>query len=198
MVINDFEVLPEGVGHALVDIYPRSDAHYTNSIIFNVNISIKYEAWGTCTTPSVAVPFALKQSDLPSTPGPVTAPGGTRDFNLTLTNCPRTNVQYFFRSPTGIPVDNVNGVFGLDSTPGNAQGVGIQLRHNGSYAGTAPVKFNQDGYTTVYTRTPAMGQNSPTGIEHTIPMRATVYRTSAAPVVPGKINASVLVYIQYP
>jgi len=85
--INDFETLPEGIagGIELVTISPRPDAHYTSPIHFIAGLSIKYAAWGTCTTPSVAVPFALKQSDLPSAPGAVTAPGGTATFNLTLT-----------------------------------------------------------------------------------------------------------------
>jgi len=197
--INDFETLPEFiVGVRLVDIFPRPDAHYTSPIYFTTNVNLKYAAWGTCTTPSVAVPFALKQSDLPSAPGAVTAPGGTATFNLTLTGCPRTHIRYFFRAPAGIPVDNDMGVVGLDSTPGNAQGVGIQLSHNGGVYGTLPVKFNQNGNTRVYSSLLRWGLNSPTGVTHTIPMRATVYRTSAAPVVPGKINASVLVYIQYP
>jgi len=165
-------------------------------------LTLTYKPWGTCTTPSVTVRFApLFPGDLPADgPGPSTAPAATRTFTLWLGTCPQTNINYFFRAPTGIPVDNVNGVVGLDSTPGNAQGVGIQLRHNGSYAGSAPVKFNQDGDDTVYVQTPAMGHSyyGNGAITHRIPMRATIYRTSATPVVPGGINASVLVYIQYP
>jgi len=182
----------------VVAIYPRTDALHQAPIVFWHQVKTIIKPHGTCTTPSLTVPFGSVPESALATPGPAAAPYGNREFNLTLSNCPRINVQYFFRSPTGIPVDNVNGVVGLDSTPGNAQGVGIQLRHNGSPEGTAPVKFNQDGDTTVYTRTPVMGQDSSTGITHTIPMRATVYRTSSAPVVPGHINTSVLVYIQYP
>jgi len=161
-----------------------------------VNLTIK--PWGTCTTPSVTVPFgSMYPGDLPSAPGPVAA--SSRTFNLVLKDCPRVNVEYFFRAPPGITVDNTNGVVGLSTAPGNAQGIGVQLAHNGGTAGTNPVQFNQNGNTTTYTRTPAMGQNDPvTGITHTIPMRASVYRTSAAPVVPGSVNASVWMYIQYP
>jgi len=153
---------------------------------------------GSCTTPSVAVPFGLLlPGDLPSAPGPVST--STKTFDLVLKDCPRVNVQYFFRAPPGVTVNNSIGVVGLDSTPGNAQGVGVQLAHNGGFAGAAPVQFNQDGSGTVYTRTPAMGQNDPvTGITHTIPMRASVYRTSTAPVVAGSIKAAVWMYIQYP
>jgi len=182
----------------VVAIHPRTDALHQAPIVFLHQVKTVIKPHGTCTTPSLTVPFGGVPESALATPGPAAAPYGNREFNLTLSNCPRINVQYFFRSPSGIPVDNVNGVVGLDSTPGNAQGVGIQLRHNGSHAGTNPVRFNQDGDTTVYTRTPAMGQDGSTGMTHTIPMRATVYRTSTAPVVPGKINASVLVYIQYP
>jgi len=172
---------------------------FTSPIRFVHNLFLGFKPWGTCTTPSVMVPLGGVPESALASPGPAAAPWGTRDFNLPLTNCPRVSVGYFFRSPNGIAVDNVNGVVDLDSTPGNAQGVGIQLRHNGGYAGTAPVQFNQDGNTTVYTRMPAMGHGSSTGpLTHTIPMRATVWRTSATPVVPGRINASVLVYIQYP
>jgi len=182
----------------VVAIHPRTDALHLTPIVFWHEVKTIIKPHGTCTTPSLTVPFGGVPESALATPGPAAAPWGNKEFNLTLSNCPRINVQYFFRSPSGIPVDNVNGVVGLDSTPGNAQGVGIQLRHNGSPAGTNPVRFNQDGNTTVYSRTPAMGQDTSTGITHTIPMRATVYRTSSAPVVPGKINASVLVYIQYP
>jgi len=180
----------------LVTLHPRPDAAVQNTVFVEQTVLLNMKPWGTCTTPSVVVPLGmLNEADLPA-PGPAITPA--RTFDLTLTKCPRMNLQYFFRSPNGIAVDNATGVVGLDSTPGNAQGVGVQLAHNGGFAGTAPVRFNQDGDTTVYTRTPAMGQNSSTGITHTIPMRAAVYRTSAAPIVPGKVNASVLVYIQYP
>jgi len=180
----------------LVTLHPRPDAGVQNTVLVEQTLLLNMKPWGTCTTPSVVVPLGmLNEADLPA-PGPATTPA--RTFTLTFTKCPRMNIQYFFRSPNGIAVDNTNGVVGLDSTPGNAQGVGVQLAHNGGAAGMAPVQFNQDGNTTVYTRTPTMGQNSATGITHTIPMRAAVYRTSAAPIVPGKVNASVLVYIQYP
>jgi len=160
------------------------------------DVTVKLLPWGTCTTPSVLVNFTtLFATDVPNL-GDTT---GHQDFNLELTKCPNLNIEYFFRSPAGIAIDNVNGVVYLDSTPGNAQGVGVQLRHNGGHAGFAPVQFNQDGNTTTYARPPAMAQPDPNGgYKHTIPMRAAVYRTSAAPIVPGLINASVLVYIQYP
>jgi len=170
----------------------------TRRLVINHTVNLIIKPLGTCTTPSVVVPLGtLYPSDL-TAPGPATTPATT--FDLVLKDCPRINVRYFFRTPPGYTVDNTNGVLRRTSPPlGHAQGVGVQLAHNGGVAGTDPVQFNQGGNTTTYTRTPAMGQNDPvTGITHTIPMRASVYRTSTAPVVPGSINAAVWVYIQYP
>jgi len=193
---SELDTLMQAVNIPLLTLYPRPDAVVMPPVNFRHMIAFNIKPWGTCTTPSLIVPLGTVSTTALPAPGPATTPA--RTFDLTFTKCPRVNLQYFFRSPNGIAVDNVNGVVDLDSTPGNAQGVGVQLAHNGSFAGTAPVQFNQDGNTTVYTRIPAMGQNSSTGITHTIPMRAAVYRTSATPVIPGKVNASVLVYIQYP
>jgi len=191
--------LNESTGSAdvtLVQIQSRPNAQAMRTHTLNQHINVRLAPHGTCTTPSLTVPFGRLDANDLSAVGPAATPAQT--FDLVFKDCPRVNVQYFFRAPAGVAVDNANGVVGLKSNPGNAQGVGVQLAHNGSHAGTAPVQFNQDGNDTVYTRTPPMGQDNSTGITHTIPMRAAVYRTSAAPIVPGKINAAVLVYIQYP
>jgi len=192
--LNGFQVTP-GTSAALVRIQSRPNAQTIRTHTLRQLVRAILRPHGTCTTPSVTVPFnTLFASDLPT----VGATTGTKEFTLNLTKCPRVSIRYFFRAPAGIAVDNANGVIGLDSTPGNAQGVGIQLRHNGGAMGTDPIQFNQDGNTTVYNRSRDMGQDTPQGINHSIPLRASVYRTSAAPIVPGKINASVLVYLQYP
>jgi len=171
----------------------------TRRLIINHTVNLTINPLGTCTTPSVAVPFGMVlTSGSPPAPGPISA--STKTFDLVLKDCPRINVQYFFRAPPEYTVDNTNGVIRrTHPLSGEAENVGVQLAHNGGVAGTDPVQFNQDGNTTTYTRTPAMGQNDPlTGITHTIPMRASVYRTSTAPVVGGSLNAAVWVYIQYP
>jgi len=179
----------------LVQIQSRPNAQAMRTHSLNQSIKVTLAPHGTCTTPSLTVPFnTLFASDLPT----VGATTGTKEFTLNLTRCPRVNIQYFFRAPAGVAVDNANGVVGLKSAAGNAQGVGIQLRHNGGGMGTAPIQFNQDGNTTMYNRSPGMGQDTPQGINHSIPLRAAVYRTSEQPIVSGKINAAVLVYIQYP
>jgi len=179
----------------LVQIQSRPNAQAMRTHTLSQSINVKLAPHGTCTTPSVTVPFnTLFASDLPT----VGSTAGTKEFTFEFTKCPRVNIAYFFRAPAGIAVDNAHGVVGLKSAAGNAQGVGVQLAHNGGVAGTAPVQFNQDGNATVYTRSPGMGQDTPQGVNHSIPLRASIYRTSAQPIVPGKINAAVLVYVQYP
>jgi len=168
-------------------------------LIINHTVNLTIKPLGTCTTPSVVVPFGIVlASGLPPAPGPISA--STKTFDLVLKDCPRSNLQYFFRAPPEYTVDNANGVIRrTNPLSGEAGNVGVQLAHNGGVAGTDPVQFNQDGNTTTYTRTPAMGQNNPlTGVTHTIPMRASVYRTSSAPVGGGNLNVAVWVYVQYP
>jgi len=197
--VDEFDGIPVNVPNVhLVSIKNRDNGGYAGgaaTVDIKGNVTINFKAWGTCATPSVTVNFnTVFATGIPDV-GDTT---GHKDFNLELSKCPNLGIIYFFRSPAGISANSVNGVLGLDSTAGNAQHVGVQLRHNGGYGGHQPIQFNQDGNTTTYSRTFAMAQPDPDGgYKHIIPMRAAIYRTSAAPVVGGTTNTSVLVYIQY-
>jgi len=180
---------------------PRPQASNPVRGTISQTITINYPPWGTCTTGNVVVPLYANQGELlidgdSSTPVP---------FDITLTKCPRVNISYSFAAPNGIGYDNVNGVVDMDSAS-NAKGVGIQLRHRNdpAYANNTIV-FNP----TDYANTPTYVRNAPpqcesqgtctdtpTGVNHTIPMQAAVFRKSA--ITPGKINASVLFHIVYP
>jgi len=165
---------------------------------------------GSCTTPSVdpsTVNFgALFASAIPN-------PGNTTNeklFNLTFTNCPRTNIGYYVHA-NGKWVDSAQGIVGLSgSTPnanpaiGNPRGFGIQLAHApGSPNGSGPLYISShdtDPNKQVYWRTPADGIDSTTGVRHTISLRARVIRTdpSSTPITLGPFTTSVIVAIQYP
>jgi len=165
------------------------------------SITIKYPPWGTCTTGNVVRPLHANQGDLVNDGDTSTAV----PFDITLTKCPRVNIGYSFVAPNGIGHDNATGVVDLDSTPGNAQGIGVQISHrNDPVYNNDTIVFNPSDYITnpSYTRNWPQCQsqgtctNSSTGVNHTIPMQAAVYRKSA--VTPGSINASVLFHIVYP
>jgi len=150
-------------------------------------INVKRMPHGTCKTPSGAdtfvrtVGFNVHMSELYGDGSGVGTTSQPTDFELTFE-----------------VINAAQGVIGLDSTPGNAQGVGIQLRHRGGWFGNAPVQLNQpeDGESgQVYWRSWDTGINTDQGVTHTIPLSAAVYRTGN--VIPGKINASILVFIQY-
>jgi len=188
----------------LAMFHPRSDATDRHTSYLNQALTIRFLPWATCTTGNVVVPLGTHYpADLPSVGSPSTQPA--RPFEIKLTNCLRVNIGYSFAAPVSIGFDDMTGVVDLDSTPGNAQGVGIQLRHrNDPQYGNNTIVFNPSDYTTnpSYVRNwpqcQAQGTctNSSTGVNHTIPMQAAVYRTGN--VTPGSINASVLVHIVYP
>jgi len=178
---------------------PQS-AQVTNATIRHT-VLLKAPPTGTCTTGNVVRPLHVNQGELvndgdTSTPVP---------FDITLTRCPRVNIGYSFVAPTGISYYNATGVVDLDSTPGNAQGIGVQISHrNDPVYNNDTIVFNPSDYITnpSYTRNWPQCQsqgtctNSSTGVNHTIPMQAAVYRTGA--VTPGSINASLLFHIVYP
>jgi len=133
-------------------------------------------------------------TDLPSVGSPSTQPA--RAFAIELS----------FVAPVGIGYDSATGVVDLDSTQGNAEGVGIQIRHrNDPQYGNNTIVFNPSDYINnpSYVRNWPQCQsqgtctnNQNTGVNHTIPMQAAVFRKGT--VTPGKINASILVHIVYP
>jgi len=185
---------------ALFKARPQSTS--VTQVTYRQTITINHPPWGTCTTGNVVVPLYANQGELlndgdSSTPVP---------FDITLTNCPRTTIGYSFVAPNGIGYDNATGVVDLDNTAGNAEGVGIQLRHrNDPLYDNNTIVFNP----TDYANTPSYVRNAPpqcesqgtctdtpTGVNHSIPMQAAVFRKDA--IMPGKINASVLFHIVYP
>jgi len=168
----------------------------------NLRIDIKLNPSGTCTTGNVLVRLYPNRSELLAD-GDTSAPTA---FSIPLINCPHVNIGYSFVAPVGIGFDNATGVVDLDSTPNNAEGVGIQIRHrNDPVYGNNTIVFNPSDYTNnpSYTRNWPQCQsqgtctnNQQTGVNHTIPMQATVYRKGN--VTPGRINSSLLVHIVYP
>jgi len=199
----DSSTVTETVELAVLTPRPQASSPFKMTVI--QTITIRYPPWGTCTTGNVLVPLGTHYpNDLPSVGSPSTQPA--RNFNIELTNCPRVNIGYSFVAPNGIGFHDATGVVDLDSTAGNAQGVGIQLRHrNDPVYGNNTIVFNPSDYTNnpSYTRNwpqcQAQGtctNNPSTGVNHAIPMQAAVYRKSA--ITPGSINASVLFHIVYP
>jgi len=187
------------------------------AFIFHSRVLVNYSSNHTCTTPSIAEATQnfnwVFASAIPN-PGNTT---GERDFNFTLTNCPRVNIGYHVHS-NGKWVNPSQGIVGMSgSTPhanpaiGNPRGFGIQLQHRtGGHQHSGNVYIHQNEVTNPqslpsnqrYTRNwqGAGTQNTSTGVTHTIPLRARVIRTSPAntPIVPGPFNTSVVFVIHYP
>jgi len=187
---------------------PNSWAGTSLQIPINQSVTLTLPPTGSCTTPSVdpsTVNFgSLFASDIPN-PGNTT---NEKPLNLTFTNCPRINIGYYVHA-NGKWVNSSQGIVGLSgSTPntnpliGNPRGIGVQLLHDNSIDGTGPLYISShdtDPNKQVYWRTPAQGTNTPTGVTHSIPLRARVIRThpSSNPITPGAFNTSVIVAIQY-
>jgi len=196
----------------ILDNRPQGSGIY--SLTYWDNATVKYAPWGTCTTPSVAeatVNFNMVFASAIPNPYNTTA---ERDFTLTLRNCPRTRIRYYFHA-NGKWVDSSRGIVGMQGSTsnynpviGNPRGFGIQLQHgtgNHQHSGSVyihPNEINTPTEWNSYTRTwPGLGAvNTSTGVTHTIPLRARVIRTSPTntPIVPGPFNTSVVFVIHYP
>jgi len=197
----DYSTLNSGVFDIATVSYPPALGGGSNGQAkISHSLKITYSPQGTCTTGTVLVPLGTHTpNDLPSVGSPSTQPA--RAFEIELSNCPRVNIGYSFVAPNGIGYDDATGVVDLDSTQGNAEGVGIQIRHrNDPQYGNNTIVFNPSDYTSnpSYTRNWPQCQsqgtctnNASTGVKHSIPMQAAVYRKGN--VTPGKINASLLV-----
>jgi len=110
----------------LLTLYRPQGVNNELKNVFSQAITIHYPPWGTCTTGTVLVPLGTHSpNDLPSVGSPSTQPA--RAFDIELSNCPRVNIGYSFVAPNGIGYDSATGVVDLDSTAGNAEGVGIQI-----------------------------------------------------------------------
>jgi len=183
----------------------------TVRVIGNSTVNLSIKPWGTCTTPSLTVPFSwILATDFPNQ-GSV---GAYKTFNLTFTGCPRVNLNWYVHSNNHW-VNSAQGIVGMSGSfvhanpaIGNPRGIGVQLAHNGGVHGSGMLYISpnmNDPNKQVYVRTPAQGVNTPgsganAGITHTIPLRARIIRTSPPgnPIVPGVFNASVIVVVQYP
>jgi len=170
--------------------------------------------WGTCTTPSLSEAtqnFNMVFASAIPNPGNMTA---QRDFNFTLTNCPRVNIRYYAHA-NGKWVNSSQGIVGMSgSTPhanpvvGNPRGFGIRLQHRTGghqHSGNVHIHTNEVANPPTsqsYTRNwqGAGTTNTSTGVTHTIPLRASVIRTnpSNTPIQPGPFNTSVVFVISYP
>jgi len=201
-IVVALDGIPKSITTSFITIRARPQSAIIADATIRQTIFLKPLPMGTCTTGNVVVPFGGgNESELPS----ITSTSISRPFDITLTNCPRVNIGYSFVAPGGIGYDDATGVVDLDSTPGNAQGIGVQISHrNDPVHNNDTIVFNPSDYITnpSYTRNWPQCQsqgtctNSGTGVTHSIPMQAAVYRTGA--VTPGKINASVLFHIVYP
>jgi len=164
---------------------------------------------GTCTTPSAqeaTIHFGMVyQNAFPDVVGSY-ALQSSRKFTLTLRDCPRTNIQYYFHA-NGKWVDSNKGVVGLsDSTPGsNPRRFGVELQQR-------PQSTSQYHEVTIYPHEmnpPPMWKYSlwwqgegtvdtATGITYTIPMQAALVRTATGEITPGPFTAAVVFVISYP
>jgi len=175
------------------------------------NLSVRYYSTRTCTTPSIAEAtqnFNMVFASAIPEPGHTT---GQKDFNFTLTKCPRVNLMYHVHA-NGKWVNSSQGIVGMSgSSYANPRGFGIQLQHRtGGHQHSGNVYIHKNEVTNpqslpsnqYYTRNwqGAGTQNSSTGVTHTIPLRARVIRTSpkGTPIVPGPFNTSVVFVIHYP
>jgi len=170
------------------------------------NLSVRYRSDRTCTTPSSAEAtqnFNMFLASAIPNQGDTT---GQRDFNFTLTNCPRRNIEYYVHA-NGKWVNSANGTVGMSgsNSHSNPRGIGIQLQHrSGGHQHSGNVYIHSNIFTTTprYTRNwqGAGTQDTSTGVTHTIPLRARVIRTnpSGTPIQPGPFNTSVVFVIIYP
>jgi len=178
------------------------------------NLKINISPTGTCTTPSLQEAtqnFNMVFASAIPYPNSTTA---QRDFNFTLTNCPRVNIRYYAHA-NGKWVNSAQGIVGMSgSIPnanpaiGNPRGFGIQLQHRTGghqHSGNVHIHPNEIANppsSQSYTRNwkGAGTTNTSTGVTHTIPLRARVIRTnpSGTPIQPGPFNTSVVFVISYP
>jgi len=211
----------------LVTLRPRPASLPQGSLTVLQRVNFRIMPTATCTTPSVVegtVYFdGVGRNNFPSTQW---GEGAYRDFTLTFSDCPRVNVKYYIhangtRWVGGVEqsVVGVNDSIPGDSNPisGNPRGYGIQLEHrntgNHQHTGTIYIHPNEvanplalpdvGGNRQAYTRNwHGLGAvNSPTGVTHTIPMRARLLRTgdsSQQTIQPGTFNTSLIVVIAYP
>jgi len=163
---------------------------------------------GTCTTPSAqeaTVHFGMVyQNAFPDVVGAY-AIQSSRHFTLTLRDCPRTNIQYYFHA-NGKWVDSNKGVVGLsDSTPGsNPRRFGVQLQQRQqSSTGYYSVLIHPHEMNLPMWQYPRWWQgegtvDTATGITHTIQMQAALIRTATGEITPGPFTAAVVFVIRYP
>jgi len=215
------DMLRQSINVDLVDVYPRPDALYTAPIRFLHNLSIQIAPSATCTTPSVAegaVHFvAVNPGSFPSNQWGEVA---YKDFTLTFSNCPRINVKYYVHANGNRWVDSTQGIVGVqgsvpsasDPVAGNPRGFAIQLQHrtgNHQHSGNIYIHPNEVSQPQVLSSAQsyirnwqgAGASNGPSGVTHTIPMRARLVRTGSSSqqqIQFGPFNTSVIVAISYP
>jgi len=166
--------------------------------------TIRIAPHGTCTTPSAeeaTVYFGVVQ---PTSSFFL----ASRNFTLTLRDCPRTHLQIYMHA-NGKWLSSNRYILGLsDSTPAdNPRGIGIELQMK-DYINSQPIdiRFLPDATTSPdydypnFHWTGINTTNTNTGVTHTIPMRADLVRTgsSSDPITPGPFKAVAVFVIRYP
>jgi len=208
--LNPITVAQQTLTESRMLLRPRPPGNYAPVFNFSKTIRIILRPWGTCTTPTGAqatVHFGtLYPNNFPNNQGGVAA---TRDFTFTLTRCPRVPIRYYVHANNRW-VDSSNSIVGMNDSnaSGNPRGIGIQLRHNGGQHGTGVIPIYPheqpvnpapvNSYTRSY---PGEGAtNTSTGVTHTIPLRASLVRTSPSgtPIQPGAFKTVLVFVISYP
>jgi len=201
----------------------------TGEVLIGQIVNFEIPPTGTCTTPFVSegtVRFGgMYPGNFPDTQW---GEGAYKDFTLTFSNCPQTPVTYYVHANgsrwvggVGQSVVGVNDSIPGDPSPisGNPRGYGIQLEHRntGSSQHAGPIYIhpnevanplslpdvgsNRQAYTRDWQGVGTGGHASPTGVTHTIPLRARLVRTGSSSqqtIQPGVFNTSVIVVIAYP
>jgi len=200
-----------------ITLRSRPNTHQINDAIVSQDITYLLPPTGTCTTPSVqeaTVRFGTIFAD--SFPDHLHGIAAQQNFYLTLSQCPKVPISYYFHANGVRWVDSSSGIVGVqDSIPGvadpvagNPRGYGIQILHNGGsdaqHGGIVYVHPNETNAPVVsYTRSPTGAGTTtlPNGVIHTIPLAARLVRTAhpaQQQIQPGTFNASLIFVIRYP
>jgi len=203
--------LPQNFSTNLTRVYLASRAAPTAALaqhLFVWNVTNFSSRVGTrsCTTPLASESLihfgTVYEQDL-NAPGPVAA--SQREFTLTF-ECPYAayHTIWFYVEPTHGVVDAANGVMGIATGSGMAQGVGVQLlledtvNPSNGYAALQYGSLNRlPTFTVSFSDVYVIDALAIPPRQQVVRLKAALYRLPQS-LVPGQVKASALVHIRYP